>query len=55
MRVMTPETMLFVQSKVLESHTTAATVSDTISRLPGATEQASDVASARNTKRGRLS
>ena len=47
---MTLETMLFVQSKVLASHTTAATVSDTISRLPREREQGSDAASERNTK-----
>ena len=44
--VMTLETMLSLQSADLASHTTAATVSDTVSRLPGGTEQASDAACA---------
>ena len=48
--MMTLETMLSLQSAVLASHTTAATVSDTISRLPGGTAQASDAASAHTQK-----
>ena len=44
--VVTLESMLSLQSKVLASHITAATVSDTVSRLPGCAEQTCDAASA---------
>ena len=43
--VMTLETMLSLQSEVLALHFTAATVSDTVSILPGCAQQASDAAS----------
>ena len=44
--VMTLEPMLSLQSKVLALQFTAATVSDTVSRLTRCAEQASDAASA---------